>query len=726
MSKSRKQNLLLFAIPFLITFAFYLLTVCRQVYIGDAGELSFTIYTMSIAHPPGYPLLTLLGKLFLFFVPGNVGHVLNCLSALLSAGTAGIAAHVIRNVLFVSEARDEINSIAISIAAAILWGFCNALWATAVGFEVYSLGMFLMLLSFFALFRYVETRNQNFLIASAYFFFLGLTNHLTVAAMFLPILLTLISRKAPLIMYILLFGFFLIAISAYLYIPIRSAQHPIGDWDHPATLGPLLDHITAKRYRSYISGFRLDNYLQNIWRSISILAQQFPIGLGVLGIIGFFVVPNFSRRTKLFFMLIFFFNFLTVAIYDIPDIDQYYLPTFFLSVIGIAGLITWLFNRYPVGWMKWSGPAVLAIIIIATINMNYSRNDQSHNNLTYTYGMDIMNSVPQGSIIISVADNSNSSLYYLHYVENVRPDLEIYDAAKTYGMLKDRLNLQGKERDISGQELCSKMISTYPEKSYLVKEHVLRKGSSSDYENMPLKPQGMVYRVGNLPTDMSVWDKIKIPSTDEMAGSIEIRGMTMLCNLHLCKGEDLQQMGDTTEAVAQFRQARQIAELSREASVHNSLGVFFRRHGWPMFAEEEYRSALDSHHLTGFEKANILINVANLQKDRGGLIEAINLYKQALKINPDNKDGRYNLAIASAYLALNQKQPAYAAEQFEKALAIWGPDPKLYFNLGVIYDKSLNDTTRALDNYRQFIGMTPDRPEAKDIRQRIAELSHGQ
>ena len=197
----------------------------------------------------------------------------------------------------------------------------------------------------------------------------------------------------------------------------------------------------------------------------------------------------------------------------------------------------------------------------------------------------------------------------------------------------------------------------------------------------------------------------------------------MLCNLQLCKGEDLEQAGDTTGAVGQFREARRIAESSDEASVHNSLGVFFRRHNWPMFAEEEYRKALNSEHLTGFERANVLVNIGNLQKDRGGLIEAINLYTMALKINGDNRDAKYNLALATAYLSINRNQPVQAAQQFENALALSGSDPRLNFNLAIIYDQNLKDTTRAIYNYRQFLELAPERPESEQVRRRLAELS---
>jgi hypothetical protein len=63
---------LLFTIPFVISLAAYANTLCLTLYAGDSGELSAAAYTLGIAHPPGYPLLMILGRVFLLLSFGNV------------------------------------------------------------------------------------------------------------------------------------------------------------------------------------------------------------------------------------------------------------------------------------------------------------------------------------------------------------------------------------------------------------------------------------------------------------------------------------------------------------------------------------------------------------------------------------------------------------------------------------------------------------------------------
>jgi tetratricopeptide (TPR) repeat protein len=198
--------------------------------------------------------------------------------------------------------------------------------------------------------------------------------------------------------------------------------------------------------------------------------------------------------------------------------------------------------------------------------------------------------------------------------------------------------------------------------------------------------------------------------------------MTMLANLHLCYGEDLYRARKRREAVEQYRQARNIAESTREASVHNSLGIFFRHEGWPVLARNEYKSALNSRHLTADEKANIYVNLGNLEKDSRKFDEAIKFYNDALEIDQDNIEARYNLCLAEAYRDLGKRQYKSAVENFEKALGMPDPDPQINFNLGVIYDRNLNDKARAVYYYKKFVELYPGSPRADAANNRIKEL----
>src|SRR4030042_341930 len=75
-----------FSVPLLA----YLVTLAPTVGQHDTFEFQVLSYELGIAHPTGYPLYTLLGKLFTLVPLGNVAYRVNLSSALFAAGTIAV------------------------------------------------------------------------------------------------------------------------------------------------------------------------------------------------------------------------------------------------------------------------------------------------------------------------------------------------------------------------------------------------------------------------------------------------------------------------------------------------------------------------------------------------------------------------------------------------------------------------------------------------------------
>ena len=85
-----------FILPF---FLFYLFSLHPTVSAGDSGELITAAYTLGIAHPPGYPLWTILGKIFTIIIPfGNIAYRVNLMSAFIGACTCAIFNFIVKKV----------------------------------------------------------------------------------------------------------------------------------------------------------------------------------------------------------------------------------------------------------------------------------------------------------------------------------------------------------------------------------------------------------------------------------------------------------------------------------------------------------------------------------------------------------------------------------------------------------------------------------------------------
>ncbi|KKS42449.1 MAG: hypothetical protein UV05_C0043G0003, partial [candidate division CPR1 bacterium GW2011_GWA2_42_17] len=81
MSFLEKPRVLFYLLLFLI-FGVYLSTVSRTVSFGDAGDLITAAFEMGVPHPPGYPLHTILGKLFTALIPiGEIAFRVNLVSS---------------------------------------------------------------------------------------------------------------------------------------------------------------------------------------------------------------------------------------------------------------------------------------------------------------------------------------------------------------------------------------------------------------------------------------------------------------------------------------------------------------------------------------------------------------------------------------------------------------------------------------------------------------------
>ena len=83
------------ALPLLLFFGLavlvvYTLTLYPSVPGGDSGELIVAAYKLGVAHPPGYPLFTLLAKASTLIPVGTIAWRVNLLTAVLGALAATV------------------------------------------------------------------------------------------------------------------------------------------------------------------------------------------------------------------------------------------------------------------------------------------------------------------------------------------------------------------------------------------------------------------------------------------------------------------------------------------------------------------------------------------------------------------------------------------------------------------------------------------------------------
>jgi len=147
--------------------------------------------------------------------------------------------------------------------------------------------------------------------------------------------------------------YFIVPLFLYLYLPLRAIAHPDINMGDPHTWERFLEHIKATQFGGYFElsigelFTRLYNYLTQFFTA------QFTIYLIWFGIIGAFFTFRYSIQLFIFLFLILIVNILHSLFYNIPNIQDHYLPAFIIFAIWIGYGVQWIiqlvkkYTKYP-------------------------------------------------------------------------------------------------------------------------------------------------------------------------------------------------------------------------------------------------------------------------------------------------------------------------------------------------------------------------------------------
>ncbi len=247
---------------FLILFAWawYLVTLAPSIVHSDSPEFINTAFTLGISHPAGFPLYNILAKGFTLAPLGSIPFRVNLFSAvtsLLALGLLSLAVMAFLKILFPD--RKPAQLVWPTLVPVGYLAFSQPYWLQSLQAEVYTLHVAftsgLMLLMFLWKLR----DDVRFLYGAGLIFGLSAGNHATVA-FYLPAILVLFfcwcreMRWTHLARCICLF---LLGLSIYAYLPLRSVNEPSFDFGNPETVDGFLYQVTDRRHSQY--HFRIFN-----------------------------------------------------------------------------------------------------------------------------------------------------------------------------------------------------------------------------------------------------------------------------------------------------------------------------------------------------------------------------------------------------------------------------------------------------------------------------------
>ncbi len=422
--------------------AMYLPTMGRAVGQADTFEFQVVAPLLGVAHPTGYPLYILLGKLFSLLPLGPVAWRVNLTStacAVLAVGLTGSALGVISHT-------SRPTSHALRFIASLALAASSVFWSQAIVAEVYTLNA-----AFVALWLWLALRGlgletdrsaRRWLLVLAASYGLSLTNHLTMLLCLPAVLLTLwwvrprLSPRDGL----KACGLFLLGLSLYGYILIRWPALHNGAWM------PLTDFI------GWITGRPFGGALQPaLWRDPTrwhilgrlLLEAYGPIGtaLATLGL-GSLLVR--ARRAALITVLTFIPYCMYALVYNVPDISVFLIPAHLVMALWLgAGMLQIsdfrpaIFDNRPTTddqhpttdnrhLFSKIWPVLLALLPLSLLWTNGPQVDQSRAGQDWMAWGRYVLSLPLPRQAAILADSEKiAPLYYLKSIEGVRRDLDL-------------------------------------------------------------------------------------------------------------------------------------------------------------------------------------------------------------------------------------------------------------------------------------------------------------
>ncbi|MDX1616328.1 MAG: DUF2723 domain-containing protein, partial [Candidatus Promineifilaceae bacterium] len=489
---------------------------------ADSGEFQLVAAELGVAHPPGFPLYTMLAHLFTrlpFIAPGAA---VNLFSAVTSTLTL---------VVLYEAGRRLTNSRLAALLAVLALGSAATYWAQATTANVRSLTALLTTLAFWAVLRIdwqaEPTSTRRRLVLLGFVLMTGLVHHgsllfmALIFAMYVTFTQSRWLRRLDLWLRWLAVG--LVALLPLLYLPLRGAA---GAWGAPADLTTwpgFVNHVLALGFRGdffyFVEPLLLARRLAvmlNVW------TFQFEPLLLLLMLVGLLVL--LKRRPALGLLLAgtVLVHTLVSATYRAPQTVEYMMPAYIPAALALAAGADALLRRLTVlGQTRWASsaaqlpPVIMAITAVLWAALlllparQFVRNWPSYRTLGQSsaaraYAEEVLSGAPPDALVL--ADwHWATPLWYLQEVKGRRPDLTVdfvFPGAEPYGET-------WADRIAAGLESAEAVVATHFD--------------ASTYVNLPVaEPLGEAFLFSRsprrtLPADMS-------PLEMTLAETVQLRG----------------------------------------------------------------------------------------------------------------------------------------------------------------------------------------------------------
>ncbi|MCA9484199.1 MAG: DUF2723 domain-containing protein [Nitrospina sp.] len=238
----------------LLAGAWYLLTLAPSILYFDSPEFVNTAFALGVSHPAGFPFYNLAAKGMTLLPAGSIAFRVNLFSMFASVTALGLltASGIVLLKILLPERSTGLVTWSVLVPVGFL-AFSKPYWLQSIQAEVYTLHVAFTAGILLLLFLWKLRDDLRFLYGAGLIFGLSAGNHATVA-FYLPAILVLFfcwCREHPWLHLSRCILLFLLGLSVYAYLPIRSFTEPSFDYGNPETVEGFFYQVTDRSHAQY-------------------------------------------------------------------------------------------------------------------------------------------------------------------------------------------------------------------------------------------------------------------------------------------------------------------------------------------------------------------------------------------------------------------------------------------------------------------------------------------